>query len=296
MRRRNRERGRKAQGCSSVSSVSAYRIDNFVEFTCGMHTRPRFRKFCAAPLKCSDYFSEGSGAARISPMKSLIGSVSAVIPWRPTIGLIPAFIKAPAILPVRYAYLWGDDVPIPYGSGPWSNLNSAFSNPAILRLLQTWMASPDSQEPVTSMGTFGSANGFNESRRSSISFCVSERGVRNSWSCLASWATASAVFLARSASESARWEAAADFSAETSAVPACSVTSVSNWSLLLRNSAFLLRSTPLMDVIFMPTQSSPTMPHVINRTLTTSTRSFAIDGFSGERIVPRLQSSLSSPY
>ena len=261
-----------------------------------MHTRPRFRKFCAAPLKCSDYFSEGSGAARISPMKSLIGSVSAVIPWRPTIGLIPAFIKAPAILPVRYAYLRGDDVPIPYGSGPWSNLNSAFSNPAILRLLQTWMASPDSQEPVTSMGTFGSANGFNQSRRSSISFCVSERGVRNSWSCLASWATASAVFLARSASESARWEAAADFSAETSAVPACSVTSVSNWSLLLRNSAFLLRSTPLMDVIFMPTQSSPTMPHVINRMLTTSTRSFAIDGFSGERIVPRLQSSLSSPY
>jgi hypothetical protein len=82
-------------------------------------------------------------------------------------------------------------------------------------------------------------------------------------------------------------------SAEFLASPDCCVTSASSWSLLLRNSPLLVRSEPLIDVIFTPTRSSPTIPPVTSKTPMISTTHFLVDGLSGERIVPRRQASMS---
>jgi hypothetical protein len=57
--------------------------------------------------------------------------------------------------------------------------------------------------------------------------------------------------------------------------------SLCNSAFLLPNSAPLPRSTPLMDVIFIPTPSSPTIPSVISRTLAISITNLAVRGLPG---------------
>ncbi len=57
--------------------------------------------------------------------------------------------------------------------------------------------------------------------------------------------------------------------------------------LLLRNSALLPRSTPLIDAIFIPTASSPTIPSVMSSTLASSTANLSVDGLSGRRSTPK---------
>jgi hypothetical protein len=69
---------------------------------------------------------------------------------------------------------------LPYGRFHCS-CSSALMKPASLRLFQTWMPSPLSNDPITRMGIVESASGFSASLRSPISFWVSERGVKYAW-------------------------------------------------------------------------------------------------------------------
>jgi len=97
----------------------------------------------------------------------------------------------------------------------------------------------------------------------------------------------SADCLALPADTSASW-------ADRFASPASLVPMATHWSLLVRSSPFLLLSAPLIDVIRIPIQSSPTMPPVMSKTLAISTINFIVDGRSGGRMMPRRHACMSS--
>jgi hypothetical protein len=245
-----------------------------------------------------DYLDSGSGPDRISPITIVIGSeADFVIPNRPIIGWIPAFIKSPVILPAKYAYFMGDAAPIPSVGAPYLSYSSAFLNPASCRLRHACTAADgESQYPITTIATFGSARGLSSSRRLSIFFCVSESGVRNPCSPSASFETFSASCLAVFAAASAASASVRAVLADAAALPACSVITASNWSLFALSSLVFERKSLLIDATLAAALASPKTPPNTRRVAAMSNQNLHPGGLSGARMMPCRQSSKSSRY
>jgi len=118
---------------------------------------------------------------------------------------------------------------------------------------------------------------FSESRRAPASFLSLTRSSE-----------------AASASILACADALAASIADCFASPASSVTSASNWSLLLLKSPFFVRNWPLICAITIPNANSPKMPNTTRDVAPIPSHSFRLDGRSGGRTIPRRHASDSS--
>ena len=83
---------------------------------------------------------------------------------------------------------------------------------------------------------------------------------------------------------------------DVTASPTSCVTSTSSWSLLALSSLVFERSWLLMDANCILAPASPKTPAKTSKVATMSNQNLQTSGWSGARIMPRLQSSRSSRY